>query len=98
MELNLDGDGFLVDSSQWTEEIMYELARKDGLELNEEHVKYILDAREMFLESATVPAIRNFAKKHGMDRKAKPLYDLFTSGVMKRIAKYGGMPKPTGCV
>ena len=32
------------------------------------------------------------------DRKAQPLYELFETGPMKRIAKYGGLPKPTGCV
>lgn len=95
---NVDGDGFLVDPSEWTEEIMYELARADGLELTDEHVKYIMDARKMYEDDGVVPVIRNFAKSYGMDRKAKPLYDLFESGVMKRISKYGGMPKPTGCV
>ena len=97
-ELKLDGDGFLVDPNDWSMEVMMELAEKDGLELTEKHVEYILDARDMYAEDGTVPAIRVFAKKHGMDRKAKPLYELFESGVMKRIAKYGGLPKPTGCV
>ncbi|MBC8399555.1 MAG: TusE/DsrC/DsvC family sulfur relay protein, partial [Flavobacteriales bacterium] len=31
-------------------------------------------------------------------RKAKELYEVFESGPMKKIAKYGGLPKPTGCV
>lgn len=96
--MNVDGDGFLVDPNDWSEDVMVELAKADGLELTDEHIKYILDARKMYDEDGTVPAIRVFAKKHGMDRKAKPLYELFESGVMKRIAKYGGLPKPTGCV
>jgi len=96
--LNVDGDGFLLNADEWSEDVMYELARNDGLELTEEHVKYVLAARQSYQDNGTVPAIRVFAKQFGMDRKAKPLYDLFTSGVMKRIAKYGGLPKPTGCV
>ncbi len=98
MEIKTDGDGFLIDRTEWSEEVMYELANKDGLQLNDEHVKYIMAAREMFEETDTVPSIRNFAKHYGMDRKAKALYVLFESGVMKRIAKYSGLPKPTGCV
>ena len=43
-------------------------------------------------------AVRIFAKEFGMDRKASKLYDVFKSGPMKKIAKYGGLPKPTGCV
>ncbi len=96
--MNVDGDGFLVDPNDWSEEVMKELAENDGMTLTEEHIKYILDARAMYATDGVVPAIRAFAKKHGMDRKAKPLYELFESGVMKRIAKYGGLPKPTGCV
>lgn len=93
----VDGDGFLKDLSEWSEDVMYELARADGLELTDEHIKYIMDARKIYEEDGTVPPIRNFAKSYGMDRKAKPLYDLFESGVMKRICKYGGMPAPKGC-
>lgn len=98
MELNIDGDGFLMTLDDWNETVMYNLAKQDGLVLNEEHIKYIMAAREMYDENGVVPAIRHFAKHFGMDRRAKELYDLFQSGVMKRIAKYGGLPKPTSCV
>ena len=77
---------------------MYEAAEKDGLELQSEHIHYIMAARAMYEADGVVPPIRDFAKHFGMNRKAKPLYELFESGVMKRIAKYGGLPKPTGCV
>ncbi len=98
MNIETDGDGFLIKRNEWSEEIMHKLAKCDGLMLTEEHIKYIMDARQMFEETNTVPAIRKFAKHYGMDRKAKQLYTLFESGVMKRIAKYSGLPKPTGCV
>lgn len=93
-----DGDGFLKDMNQWNEEIMYAMAEEDNFNLTDEVKGYIMKAREMFEESQTVPAIRVFAKELGMDRKAKPLYEVFESGPMKKIAKYGGLPKPTGCV
>jgi TusE/DsrC/DsvC family sulfur relay protein len=96
--IKTDGDGFLLDRGDWSEEVMYELAQKDGFELTDDHVKYILSAREIYEEEGTVPALRNFAKFHGMDRKAGPLNELFGGGPMKKIAKYGGLPKPTGCV
>jgi len=93
-----DGDGFLRDMNQWSEEVMYAMAAEDDFNLTDEVKGYIMKAREMFEESQTVPAIRVFAKELGMDRKAKALYDVFESGPMKKIAKYGGLPKPTGCV
>ena len=98
MDIKTDAEGFLVNRDEWSEEVMYELANRDGFTLTDEHVKYILEARKMYDENGTVPPIREFAKHFGMDRKAKPLYALFESGVMKRIAKWGALPKPTGCV
>lgn len=98
MALNRDGDGFLVNMFEWSPEVMHEMAAEDGFEITEEIEGYIMKAREMYDETQTVPAIRVFAKELGMDRKAKPLYAIFESGPMKKIAKYGGLPKPTGCV
>lgn len=98
MTLERDGDGFLVDMSLWSPEVMREMAADDGFNITEEIEGYIMKAREMYDETQTVPAIRIFAKELGMDRKAKPLYEAFESGPMKKIAKYGGLPKPTGCV
>ena len=93
-----DGDGFLLNTSDWSEEVMYEMAKSDDMEITEEIKTYINKAREMFNATGTVPAVRIFAKEFGMDRKASKLYDVFKSGPMKKIAKYGGLPKPTGCV
>ena len=98
MELNRDGDGFLINTSDWSEEVMYEMAKSDDMEITEEIKTYINKAREMFNATGTVPAVRIFAKECGMDRRASKLYEVFESGPMKKIAKYGGLPKPTGCV
>jgi len=98
MELNRDGDGFLINTSDWSEEVMYEMAKSDDIEITEEIKTYINKAREMFNATGTVPAVRIFAKEFGMDRRASKLYEVFESGPMKKIAKYGGLPKPTGCV
>jgi tRNA 2-thiouridine synthesizing protein E len=99
MELQLDNEGFLLNRDDWNEDVMHELARRDGVTLNDEHVQYIRKARSMYDEDGTVPPIRIFAKAVGIqDRRAKELYDLFESGPMKRICKWGGLPKPTGCV
>ena len=93
-----DADGFLLNTSDWSLEIMREMAKNDGFQITDQIMTYILKAREMYHETGTVPAVRVFAKEFGMDRKAKELYDVFESGPMKKIAKYGGLPKPTGCV
>jgi tRNA 2-thiouridine synthesizing protein E len=98
-DLQVDGDGFLLNRDQWSPEVMRQLAEGDGMSLTDQHVEYIMKAREMYDSDGVVPPIRIFAKAVGIkDRKAKELYDLFETGPMKRICKWGGLPKPTGCV
>ena len=98
MSLERDGDGFLVYMNTWTHEVMEAMAVADGVVLTQEMVDHINLARQMYEESSMVPRIKDFGKALGYDRKAKPLYDEWKSGPMKQIAKYGGLPKPTGCV
>jgi len=95
---NRDGDGFLIDMNEWTPEVMMEMFETDGVEVTDEKVAHINLAREMYEESSMVPRVKDFGKALGMDRKAKGLYDEWKTGPMKQIAKYGGLPKPTGCV
>ncbi len=91
-----DGDGYLVDMSDWSPEIGHSMAEIDGYELNEKKWEQIVKAREYFEEFGTVPPIRKFAKHIGEEQKE--VFELWLTGPMKPITKYGGMPKPTGCV
>jgi len=91
-----DGDGYLLDMGDWTPEIGRAMAEADGLQLDDDKWEQILKAREYYDESASVPPIRKFAKYLGRDQKE--LFDAWMTGPMKPITKYGGLPKPTGCV
>lgn len=91
-----DGDGYLVERGAWTAEIARAMADEDGIELDEIAWRHILKAREYFEEHAVVPPIRKFAKYVGEDQK--PIFKRWMTGPMKPITKYGGLPKPTGCV
>lgn len=92
----LDGEGFLVNRDDWSEEIATELARMDDFEMTEQVMDLINKARAMYEEDGVVPPIRIFAKKQGVS--TKELYNIFKKGPMKLICKWGGLPKPTGCV
>jgi tRNA 2-thiouridine synthesizing protein E len=96
MNINVDGEGYLVDRGDWTPEVATEIAKRDGYDISEERWKFINSARDMYDENAVVPPIRKFAK--AMEVDAKYLYELFPKGPMKMICKVGGLPKPTGCV
>jgi tRNA 2-thiouridine synthesizing protein E len=96
MDLNVDGEGFLVDRDDWSEEVARELARRDDMEINDQIMGFINEARRMYDENGVVPPIRKFSKE--MKVSTKELYDIFQKGPMKLICKWGGLPKPTGCV
>jgi len=91
-----DGDGYLLDLNSWTPEIARAMAAVDGYELNEAKWLQILKARDYYEDSGVVPPIRKFAKFVGLDQKE--IFELWLTGPMKPITKYGGLPKPTGCV
>jgi tRNA 2-thiouridine synthesizing protein E len=82
--------------SAWTPEIARAMADADGFDLSEERWEQVLKAREYYEEHSVVPPIRKFAKYMGADQKE--MFKLWLTGPMKPITKYGGLPKPTGCV
>lgn len=92
----LDNEGFLLNRDDWTEELAVELAEQDEFEMNEQVMQLIREARGMYDNDGVVPPIRIFAKKQGVS--TKDLYNIFKKGPMKLICKWGGLPKPTGCV
>jgi TusE/DsrC/DsvC family sulfur relay protein len=91
-----DGDGYLVDPNEWTPEVAHAMAEADGVELDDVKWEQILKAREYYEDQAVVPPIRKFSKHIGQDQKE--MFKLWMTGPMKPITKYGGLPKPTGCV
>lgn len=93
---NRDGDGYLVNMNDWSPEIAQIMAEADGMELTDTKWNHILRARDYYDEHAVVPPIRKFAKFVGEDQKE--MFKLWLTGPMKPITKYGGLPKPTGCV
>ena len=91
-----DGDGYLVDMNNWTPEIARAMAEADQVEIDDTKWEHILKAREYYDEFSVVPPIRKFAKYVGEDQKE--MFKMWMTGPMKPITKYGGLPKPTGCV
>ena len=43
MELNRDGDGFLLSIDDWSEKVMYQMAQDDDFEITDEIKNYILN-------------------------------------------------------
>jgi TusE/DsrC/DsvC family sulfur relay protein len=96
LSVPVDGDGFLINRDDWSEDLARELAQTDDFEMTDQVMQFIREARSMYENDGVVPPIRIFAKKQKVS--TKELYDIFKKGPMKLICKWGGLPKPTGCV
>ena len=101
--VEVDEEGYLVNRTDWNEEIGAEMAKIDNCELTQSHWEVINFLREYYEEYQIAPAVRvltkAIGKKLGADKgTSKDLYELFPYGPAKQACKYAGLPKPTGCV
>lgn len=96
-EVEVDREGFFVDPSQWTEDMVPELAAREGLEdLDPKHWQVIRFMREEYFAKGTGPTVRKLGKTSGVS--IKELYELFPKGPAKLAARIAGIPKPKGCI
>ncbi len=95
--IQINDEGFLTDSSQWTPEIAEEIARETGVgPLNERHWAVLTFCREDAAQQGTPPGLRRISKLAGV--QMKELYTLFPKGPGKLAARIAGLPKPKSCI
>ena len=95
VNVKVDDEGYLVDKSQWNEDIAKELAKIDGNELTDKHIAVLKFLREKHNAGASL-TIRAVGKSGIVS--IKEFYGLFPKGPLKLSSKYAGLPKPTSCV
>ena len=96
-DIELTDDGFFVDPDQWNEDMVPELAKREGIdELIDAHWTVVRFMRAQYLEKGTGPTVRVLGKTSGVS--VKELYQLFPKGPAKVAAKIAGIPKPRGCI
>ena len=98
-----DEEGYLINLSDWSEDVANFLAKQESVELGPNHWEVVNFLREYYTEYQIAPAIRvltkAIGKKLGADKgNSKYLYELFPYGPAKQACKIAGLPKPTGCV
>ncbi len=95
--VEVNEEGFLVNSSEWTKEIAAELAKEEGIaELTEAHWKVIDFCRQSAGAAGSSPTLRAISSGSGVT--TKELFSLFSKGPAKKVAKIAGLGKPEGCV
>ena len=98
-----DNQGYLVDHTQWQEELATIMAEMDGFELTIAHWEIIRFVRQFYLTYNTSPAIRALTKamkaEFGEEKaSSRYLFRLFPDGPAKQATKYAGLPKPKRCL
>jgi tRNA 2-thiouridine synthesizing protein E len=101
--LETDEEGYLVNLSDWTEDVANVIAKAENVDMSENHWEVVNFLREYYNEYQIAPAVRvltkAIGKKLGPDKgNSKYLYELFPYGPAKQACKIAGLPKPTGCV
>ena len=97
-KVELNEEGFLMDSNQWDKDVAEALAKAaDGIDnLTSEHWVIIEFIRNHYLETNLAPMVRSICKTTGLPLRR--IYELFPSGPAKGACKIAGLPKPDGCV
>jgi dissimilatory sulfite reductase related protein len=101
--LETDENGYLVNWSDWNEDVARAMAEADNCELTPAHWEVIKFLRNYYDEYKIAPAVRVLVKAIGRmlgpDKgNSKYLYNLFPYGPAKQACRYAGLPKPTGCI
>ncbi|WP_171879402.1 sulfurtransferase TusE [Klebsiella quasipneumoniae] len=102
-EIETDSEGYLKDTTQWSEAMADVIAAQEGITLTVEHWEVVRFVREFYLEFHTSPAIRMLVKamanKFGEEKgNSRYLYRLFPKGPAKQATKIAGLPKPVKCI
>ena len=100
IQLERDTEGYLIDPENWTEDIAKELAKEEGIELNNSHWIIINCMRNYYTEHSVAPDVRHvtnyLATEAQLDKKEakKLIFKLFPYGYVKQACKISGMKKP----
>lgn len=92
-----DAEGYLVDPSDWNDDVAKTLAEEEKIELNDDHWDVIRFMRDYFEEHQVIAdarfVIKHLAERYGREAQKK-LFVLFPYGYVKQACKIAGMRRP----
>ncbi|AAK02485.1 TPA: TusE/DsrC/DsvC family sulfur relay protein [Pasteurella multocida] len=102
-QIETDAHGYLLDLTQWDEDVARAIAQQENIDLTDAHWEVIYFVRAFYQEYKTSPAIRMLVKamaqKLGEDKgNSRYLQRLFPDGPAKQATKLAGLPKPAKCL
>jgi TusE/DsrC/DsvC family sulfur relay protein len=93
--VDINEEGYLTNSAQWTKEVAIEIAREEGIQLTDKHYAVLDFLRDRYSKGEAL-TIRSVGNSGIVDIKG--FYGLFPGAPMKKAAKVAGIPKPASCV
>ena len=93
--VDVNEEGYLTNSSQWTKDVAVEIAKEEGITLTEQHFA-IMDFLRNRFNSGEALSIRSINHSGVID--VKTFYQLFPGAPLKKATKIAGIPKPASCI
>lgn len=96
MTLATDDEGYLVDPGDWDETVAVELARREGIELTDDHWRAVRFMRSYLDDHQIAPDARHVMKHLTEETGAgrNRLFELFPYGYVQQACKIAGMRRP----
>ena len=98
-EVEVDDEGYLLDTADWSPQLAELLASEENMELTDERLEIVHFIREYFEERECIPELRTLLKalreRHGKEiATRKYVYALFPYGYGQQACKIAGRRKP----
>ena len=102
-QIEIDGEGYIANPDEWSEELAEYIAKIEGIEMTFDHWDVVNFLRDYYRKYQIAPMIKILVKEIGKvmgpeKGNTKYLYELYPGGPAKQACKIAGLPKPTGCV
>lgn len=93
--VNVNEEGYLTDSSQWSKEVGDAIATENNITLTTRHWEVITYLQNEHKNEIAL-SIRRIGKSGIVD--IKEFYQLFPTAPLKVASKIAGIPKPVSCI
>jgi tRNA 2-thiouridine synthesizing protein E len=93
--VDINEEGYLTNSSQWTKEIALEIAKEEGIVLTEQHFAIMEFLRNKYSNGEAL-SIRSINHSGVLD--VKTFYQLFPGAPLEKATRIAGIPKPASCI
>jgi len=101
--IHVYASGNLSSLEDWNEDLADVLAKKENIQLTDEHWNVINFLRKFYFQYGIAPMvkvlIKHMSEELGQDSaKRSKLYELFPGGPARQGSRIAGLPSPQGCI